>query len=135
MNQDGSHLEQHLLSYWGREGRVGWGIIEEFLGLAKEYSWEAVFDAIKQAGIQNKKSLAYVKGVLKGKYPAPKPLPGSPAAELPMLTYLCGECSKVHNANEICPELLKLADRNETAADAQKNVESFLKSQPTTRDR
>ena len=59
-------LEQHLLKLWGREGRMGWGVISSFVDLIKIHGREKVFSAIEEAANHNAKSIAYVKGVLNG---------------------------------------------------------------------
>jgi len=59
-------LEQHLLKFWGREGKMGWGALSKFVDLIKIHSKEKVFVAIEEAANHNAKSLAYVKGILNG---------------------------------------------------------------------
>lgn len=61
---DGSNLEQYLLACWGRDGRVGWIIIQEFLDLAKEHGYDNVYRAIKIAAEANVRNVRYVKGIL-----------------------------------------------------------------------
>lgn len=57
-------LEQHLLSCWGRDGKQGNFIMIGFVNQIKIHGHEKVFDAIEEAAKQNKKSLAYVIGIL-----------------------------------------------------------------------
>lgn len=63
---DFSDMEQYLLQEWGREGRVGWSIITDFIDLGKKYSKEKLFEAIKTAAHANIKNFRYVKGILNG---------------------------------------------------------------------
>jgi len=57
-------LEQHLLSHWGREGRQGAGVMKKFVDAIGRFGRNEVLDAIEIAGQQNKKSYAYVLGIL-----------------------------------------------------------------------
>lgn len=69
---NGAEFEQHLLVWWGREGKVGSGVLQSFVDLAKRHSWEKVYDGVKKAGEMNKKSYAYVRGILEDKDGKPK---------------------------------------------------------------
>jgi uncharacterized protein YdaU (DUF1376 family) len=62
-------LEEHLLKFWGRDGRQGYGIMTQFVDLMKKHTKEKVFEAIETAGRYNKKSYAYVLGILEPKDP------------------------------------------------------------------
>jgi hypothetical protein len=60
-------LEETLLQHWGRAGRIGHGVMIQFVDLARKHGWERVEYAIKEAAGHNACSLAYVKGILEPK--------------------------------------------------------------------
>lgn len=62
-------LEQHLLNCWGRDGRQSSYIITGFVDLIKKHGREKVLEAIETAARYNKKSYAYVLGILEPKDP------------------------------------------------------------------
>lgn len=57
-------LEQHLLKWWGHEGRMGWGVLTNFIDLAKKHGEKELLDAIEEAAKHNAKTLKYVIGIL-----------------------------------------------------------------------
>ncbi|MBE3139175.1 MAG: hypothetical protein IMZ53_01175 [Thermoplasmata archaeon] len=57
-------LEQHLLECWGRDGRQSSYVITGFVDLIRTYGRDKVLSAIEESAKQNKKSLAYVIGIL-----------------------------------------------------------------------
>ena len=61
---DFSDMEQYLLQEWGKEGRVGWSIITDFIDLGKKHSKDKLYEAIKTAAQANIKNFRYVKGIL-----------------------------------------------------------------------
>jgi hypothetical protein len=67
LDAEGKNFEQHLLTWWGDRGRIGWGIKQSFVMLAKTHGWDKVYDAVQIAAEYDKKSLAYVRGILEPK--------------------------------------------------------------------
>lgn len=59
-------LEFHLLTHWGNDGRMGWGVMTKFVDLQRKHGEKKVRDAIEIAGEMNKKSFAYVRGIVEG---------------------------------------------------------------------
>jgi hypothetical protein len=57
-------LEETLLQHWGSKGRLGYGIMTQFVDLIRTHGWERVEYAIKEAGTHSACSFAYVKGIL-----------------------------------------------------------------------
>ncbi len=86
-------LEQYLLQEWGREGRMGWGVITDFIDLGREHGKDKLYDAIKIAAQYNKRSYRYVLGILTNTKtkPLPKPdvLPGIEAKGLGFVEVVC----------------------------------------------
>jgi hypothetical protein len=60
-------LEEHLLQQWGREGRLGWKVLTDLVALGKKHGKEKLYYAISEAARMNKKSPAYVSGILEPK--------------------------------------------------------------------
>jgi hypothetical protein len=60
-------LDAHLLKWWGKQGRMGWGVMTQFVDLVKIYGETEVFKAIEDAAGHSACSLAYVKGILEKK--------------------------------------------------------------------
>lgn len=57
-------LEQYLLQEWGRDGRVGYGILTDLIDLGIAHGKEQLYAAIKTAARANVKSYRYVLGIL-----------------------------------------------------------------------
>lgn len=74
---DFSWLEQYLLGQWGREGRLGYLPLQELVTLGKTCGRDRLEYAIQQAAEHNKRSVAYVKGILQ-----PKAKPGEIRSKL-----------------------------------------------------
>ena len=72
MDETENDLDTFLAKWWGKEGNVGWGIKTSFVDLFRQHGKEKVLDAIIIAAEQNKKSLAYVKGILNSNGEKPK---------------------------------------------------------------
>jgi hypothetical protein len=63
---DKTTLDVYLCHWWGREGKVGYGVLAEILADEKQHGQAKVREAIKQAaGAKNK--IQYYKAVIKGK--------------------------------------------------------------------
>lgn len=73
-------IEQTLLREWGgHDGRQPYPVLCQFADLKDKHGWNKVLFAIQVAAKQNKKSLAYVNGILdnRGKPPPKKRQPFS----------------------------------------------------------
>ena len=57
-------IEQHLLTCWGRKGRVSNLVAKEFVDLIRQFTKEKVFEAIEISAQQGAENIAYVKGIL-----------------------------------------------------------------------
>jgi hypothetical protein len=73
---DCSWLQPLLLEEWGKEGRIGYGIMQRLAGYVKERGREEVEYAIREAGSHNKRSFAYVEAILRKKA-APRASPAT----------------------------------------------------------
>jgi hypothetical protein len=62
-------IEKHLLTHWGRDGKQGHGVMIRFCDLIKKHGRSKVLEGIEIAGRYNKKSLAYVIGILEPRDP------------------------------------------------------------------
>jgi len=61
-------LKQHLLFCWGSDIRIKYTELCEFIKLSQRHGTENVFGAIHEAAIYNKRSIAYVRGILEPKF-------------------------------------------------------------------
>ena len=93
-------LEQYLLTWWGREGRVGYGIICEMIDLSKKFDKYELYYAIQQAAKSGKKSLFYVKKTMEGRSNE-KRRTENKGKELEQMIF-CSDCNKQHPANYFC---------------------------------
>lgn len=62
--QDGNNFEQYLRACWGRDGNVGWLILQNFVKLANVYGWNKVYNIVQFSAKMNKKSLRYCEVAL-----------------------------------------------------------------------
>ena len=94
-------IEAYLLAFWGREGRMGWALIQQFVDLEKSHGKANVRDAIQKAAEHNKKSFAYVRGIL---------TPRNRRNGQPMFTCKCGSVMRdAEKFDHVC-EFTKPAD-------------------------
>lgn len=66
-------LDNLLLEQWGREGRQSYAVKVKMIGLGRVHGFDRLKFAIEEAAKFNKRSCAYVEGILekRGKKPAP----------------------------------------------------------------
>jgi hypothetical protein len=67
VNGDGRDFDAFLLQQWGREGRVGFALMEGFRLMAKTHGWDRVRYAVSEAAKHGARNSAYVKAVLEPK--------------------------------------------------------------------
>lgn len=60
-------LEETLLQHWGRNGRLGLGVLQEFLALIKKHGWDKVEHAIQEAGTHGACNFAYARAIIEPK--------------------------------------------------------------------
>lgn len=60
-------FEQFLLQQWGRDGKMGYAVMTKLLDLGKKHGMDKLREAVAIAAEYNKKSFAYVRGILEPK--------------------------------------------------------------------
>ncbi len=64
VNENFEDFEQYLLQSWGRDGRPGLFVLQDFIKLGQKYGREKLYEAIHTAAQANVKNFRYVKGIL-----------------------------------------------------------------------
>lgn len=65
--KDGDNFQQWLFYCWGKEGRLGKMVMDNFVKLSWKYGWKEVYDIVEYAAHRNARNFLYCEASLRKK--------------------------------------------------------------------